>query len=225
MPPSCAGSALVVARRRLRAARHRARSRPRPGRTPAAARARRPALAPAAARSTSTRAAVAVFGLRLVFVARLPRSRAERDAPRLFALRRSAVLALLLVQMAVGEIQYRTHLPWRLVLVHVGARGGGLGDARRLRHGSVASAAGARSGPHVDWNRWPTSFASHRRPELDAAGPDRRLPRLERRRPGRLARGRLPRQDLGGASGSPRSTRRSSSTSRRRGRTSRSRRG
>jgi cytochrome c oxidase assembly protein subunit 15 len=29
------------------------------------------------------------------------------------------VLALLLVQMAVGETQYRTHLPWWLVLVHV----------------------------------------------------------------------------------------------------------
>jgi heme A synthase len=24
------------------------------------------------------------------------------------------------VQMALGEIQYRTHLPWPLVLVHVG---------------------------------------------------------------------------------------------------------
>lgn len=30
------------------------------------------------------------------------------------------LLALLLAQMAVGEIQYRTHLPWWLVLVHVG---------------------------------------------------------------------------------------------------------
>src|SRR3954464_3397436 len=29
------------------------------------------------------------------------------------------VLGLLLVQMAVGETQYRTHLPWWLVLVHV----------------------------------------------------------------------------------------------------------
>jgi cytochrome c oxidase assembly protein subunit 15 len=29
------------------------------------------------------------------------------------------VLALLLAQMAVGETQYRTHLPWWLVLVHV----------------------------------------------------------------------------------------------------------
>ena len=30
------------------------------------------------------------------------------------------VLALLLVQMVVGEIQWRTELPWELVLVHVG---------------------------------------------------------------------------------------------------------
>jgi heme A synthase len=29
------------------------------------------------------------------------------------------VLGLLLAQMAVGETQYRTHLPWWLVLVHV----------------------------------------------------------------------------------------------------------
>ena len=30
------------------------------------------------------------------------------------------LLGILVVQMAVGEIQYRTHLPWWLVLVHVG---------------------------------------------------------------------------------------------------------
>jgi heme a synthase len=30
-----------------------------------------------------------------------------------------AVLALLLLQMAVGEIQWRTHLPWEVVLAHV----------------------------------------------------------------------------------------------------------
>ncbi len=27
--------------------------------------------------------------------------------------------ALVLVQMALGDIQYRTHLPWGIVLVHV----------------------------------------------------------------------------------------------------------
>jgi hypothetical protein len=30
-----------------------------------------------------------------------------------------AVFAVLLVQMGLGELQYRTHLPWGLVLVHV----------------------------------------------------------------------------------------------------------
>ena len=30
-----------------------------------------------------------------------------------------AVFALLLVQMAIGELQYRTKLPWWLVLMHV----------------------------------------------------------------------------------------------------------
>jgi cytochrome c oxidase assembly protein subunit 15 len=34
------------------------------------------------------------------------------------------VLGLLLVQMAVGELQYRTHLPWWLVLVHVSLAAG-----------------------------------------------------------------------------------------------------
>ena len=33
------------------------------------------------------------------------------------------MLALLLIQMALGEIQYRTHLPWGLVLAHVGLAG------------------------------------------------------------------------------------------------------
>ena len=44
-------------------------------------------------------------------------SRRERS-PRLFGL--ALVLAgLLAVQIVVGEVQYRTHLPWGLVLVHV----------------------------------------------------------------------------------------------------------
>jgi cytochrome c oxidase assembly protein subunit 15 len=62
--------------------------------------------------------AVAVFGLGLVFVLGYLAARRERS-PRLFALG-VTVLGLLLVQMAVGEIQYRTHLPWPLVLTHVG---------------------------------------------------------------------------------------------------------
>ena len=44
---------------------------------------------------------------------------ARRDrSPRLFRAA-LAVLALLLVQMGVGEIQWRTHLPWGVVLAHV----------------------------------------------------------------------------------------------------------
>jgi heme a synthase len=42
----------------------------------------------------------------------------RRSSPRLFALG-LAVLGLLLVQMGIGEIQWRTELPWELVLVHV----------------------------------------------------------------------------------------------------------
>jgi len=63
-------------------------------------------------------AAVAVFGLGLVFVLGYLAARRERS-PRLFALG-LGVLGLLLVQMVLGEIQYRTHLPWGLVLAHVG---------------------------------------------------------------------------------------------------------
>jgi cytochrome c oxidase assembly protein subunit 15 len=44
-------------------------------------------------------------------------ARRERS-PRLF-LAAVGVLALLLVQMGIGEIQWRTHLPWGVVLVHV----------------------------------------------------------------------------------------------------------
>ncbi len=61
---------------------------------------------------------VGVFGLSLVFLLGYLASQRERW-PRLFRLG-LAVLGLLLAQMALGEIQYRTHLPWPLVLVHVG---------------------------------------------------------------------------------------------------------
>jgi cytochrome c oxidase assembly protein subunit 15 len=62
--------------------------------------------------------AVGIFGLSLVFLLGYLASQRE-GWPRLFKLG-LGVLALLLVQMALGEIQYRTHLPWPLVLVHVG---------------------------------------------------------------------------------------------------------
>ncbi len=65
--------------------------------------------------------AVAVFGLGLVFLLGYLAARRER-APRLFAFG-AAVLGLLVVQMILGELQYRTHLPWPLVLAHVGLAG------------------------------------------------------------------------------------------------------
>jgi cytochrome c oxidase assembly protein subunit 15 len=65
--------------------------------------------------------AVAVFGIGLVFVLGYLASSRKR-APRLFAFG-AVVLGLLVVQMIVGEIQYRTHLPWPLVLAHVGLAG------------------------------------------------------------------------------------------------------
>ena len=42
----------------------------------------------------------------------------RKHAPRLFALG-VGVFVLLLVQMGLGELQWRTHLPWGLVLLHV----------------------------------------------------------------------------------------------------------
>jgi heme a synthase len=61
--------------------------------------------------------AVGVFGLGVVFALGYLAARRDR-APRLFVLG-LALFAVLLVQMVVGEIQYRTHLPWPLVLAHV----------------------------------------------------------------------------------------------------------
>jgi heme A synthase len=65
--------------------------------------------------------ATAVFGICFVFALGYLAARRSRS-PRLFGLS-LAVLALLLVQMAIGETQYRTHLPWWLVLIHVGMAG------------------------------------------------------------------------------------------------------
>jgi len=62
-------------------------------------------------------ATVAVFCAAFVFSLGYLAARRERT-PRLFVL--AAVVAVLLaVQMGIGELQYRTHLPWGLVLVHV----------------------------------------------------------------------------------------------------------
>jgi heme a synthase len=62
-------------------------------------------------------AGVALFGLTLVFLVGYLAAR-RRDVPLLFRLA-VGLVALLLVQMGIGELQYRTHLPWWLVLVHV----------------------------------------------------------------------------------------------------------
>jgi cytochrome c oxidase assembly protein subunit 15 len=62
-------------------------------------------------------AAVAVLGCSLMFMIGYLFAR-RASAP--FYFRAAAGLAgLVLVQMALGDIQYRTHLPWWLVLVHV----------------------------------------------------------------------------------------------------------
>lgn len=61
--------------------------------------------------------ATAVFGIAFLIVfAALARRRRLARVPFLLAL---GVLTVLLVQMAVGEIQWRNSLPWGVVLVHV----------------------------------------------------------------------------------------------------------
>jgi cytochrome c oxidase assembly protein subunit 15 len=65
--------------------------------------------------------ATAVFGTCFVFVLGYLTARRGRS-PRLFGAA-IAVFALLVVQMTIGESQYRTHLPWWLVLIHVAVAG------------------------------------------------------------------------------------------------------
>jgi cytochrome c oxidase assembly protein subunit 15 len=61
--------------------------------------------------------ATAVFGIAfLVVLVALARRRRDARVPFLLAV---GVLAALLAQMAVGEIQWRSSLPWGVVLVHV----------------------------------------------------------------------------------------------------------
>ncbi len=61
--------------------------------------------------------ATAVFGIGLLLVG-WQLLRARREAPGVVRLA-LALLAVLLTQMVIGEIQYRNALPWGLVLVHV----------------------------------------------------------------------------------------------------------
>jgi heme a synthase len=60
---------------------------------------------------------VGAFGVLFVFTLGYLMAQ-RRSAPRLFVLG-GVVGALLLVQMGLGDLQYRTHLPWGLVLTHV----------------------------------------------------------------------------------------------------------
>jgi heme a synthase len=62
-------------------------------------------------------AVVGIFLLTFLFSLGYLAARRER-AHRLFAFG-VGVFALLLVQMGLGELQWRTHLPWGLVLLHV----------------------------------------------------------------------------------------------------------
>jgi cytochrome c oxidase assembly protein subunit 15 len=61
---------------------------------------------------------VALFGCSFLFMLGYLAA-ARKRSPRLFA-GALALLAVLLAQMGLGELQYRLHLPWYLVLLHVG---------------------------------------------------------------------------------------------------------
>jgi cytochrome c oxidase assembly protein subunit 15 len=62
-------------------------------------------------------AAVAVLGCSLMFL--IGYLFARRATARRYLVGAAGLAGLVLVQMALGDIQYRTHLPWWLVLVHV----------------------------------------------------------------------------------------------------------
>jgi cytochrome c oxidase assembly protein subunit 15 len=62
-------------------------------------------------------AGVAVLGCSLMFL--IGYLFARRASARPYFLGAVGLAGLVLVQMAIGDIQYRTHLPWGLVLVHV----------------------------------------------------------------------------------------------------------
>jgi cytochrome c oxidase assembly protein subunit 15 len=61
--------------------------------------------------------AAALFGI--VYLGVVASLYYARPRPRVELLLAGGVLATLLAQMVIGDIQWRTHLPWGLVLVHV----------------------------------------------------------------------------------------------------------
>ena len=61
--------------------------------------------------------AVAVLGCSLMFL--IGYLFARRPATGRYFVAGAGLAVLILVQMALGDLQYRTHLPWGLVLVHV----------------------------------------------------------------------------------------------------------
>jgi heme a synthase len=61
--------------------------------------------------------ATALFGI--VYAGLVISLLRARPTPRVEVAIAASVLALLLVQMVIGEVQWRTELPWGLVLVHV----------------------------------------------------------------------------------------------------------
>lgn len=86
--------------------------------------------------------AAAVFGI--VYLGVVASLYFSRPRPRTELFLAGGVLAALLAQMAIGDIQWRTHLPWGLVLVHVAL-------ATAVWAGVVALAAGLilRSRPRL----------------------------------------------------------------------------
>ena len=101
----------------------------------------------------------AIFGCVFLFV--LGYIVARRSlAPRLFRFS-LLLLAVLLAQMAIGELQWRLELPWGIVAVHVALAAGCLGadgDALAALIWQPPSLARAAAG--VRWTGWPTSSGS-----------------------------------------------------------------
>ena len=81
---------------------------------------------------------MAVLGCSLMFL--IGYLFARRPATGRYFVAGAGLAGLILVQMALGDLQYRTHLPWGLVLVHVARRRDRLGLDGRPRHPDVAAA-------------------------------------------------------------------------------------